>query len=102
MTKLTSTPYSDKVSILSDFWAEYRFDENYEGYFFTYYDACHMAYLLNRGLMSDSSDNIVSLAINEAYNALLDGLSIDSDTGFKTVDDLMEASPNEEVASVGE
>jgi hypothetical protein len=100
MTELTSTPYSDKVSILSDFWANYRFDNNYEGYFFTYYDACHMAYLLNRGLMSDSTENIVRLAIDEAYNALLEGLAIESDTGFKTLDEVMEASPNEEVDSV--
>lgn len=100
MTSSTSTPYSDKVAILSDFWSEYRFDTNYEGFFYTYYDACHMAYLLNRGLMTDATDNIVSLSIYEAFSVLLEGLSIDKDTGFKTVSEVMEASPNEEVESV--
>lgn len=100
MTKSTLTPYSDKVAILARFWADYRFDTNYEGYFYTYYDACHMAYLLEANLMSDLTDNIVSLSIDEAFESLLDGLSIETDTGFATVEDVMDASPNEEVESV--
>jgi len=100
MTDSTLTPYSSQVAILSEFWANYRFDSNYEGFFYGYYDACHMAYLIHSDLMTDNTDLIVSLAIKEAFDSLLDGLSIETDTGFATLDSVMEASPNEEVASV--
>lgn len=100
MTKSTLTPYSSKVAILASFWSSYRYDVNYEGFFYQYYDACHMAYLLTSDLMSDNTENIVRLSIIEAFDSLLDGLSIETDTGFLTLDAVMDASPNEEVESV--
>ena len=100
MTDSTLTTYFNKVAILSEFWKEHRFDTSYEGFFYRYYDVCHTAYLLNNELVSDLTDNIISLAIAEAFSELIDGLSIESDTGFTTVEELMNASPNEDVENI--
>lgn len=91
------TNYTDKVKILSQFFADYRDEPLYADYFVTYLTACHMAYLLDHELMSDLTENIVRMSIEEAFDELLDGFNIESGK-FTELDQVFNASPNREVA----
>lgn len=86
-----------KYKLLSDFWQEFRYDMDYADYFDTWYNACHTASLIMDNLVIDDSGLIIPISIDRAYAELLQGLGIDIHQEISSVEQLMEASPNEEI-----
>jgi hypothetical protein len=86
MTENTTT-FDNKVGILADFWIAYKSDTEFAD-FIEYSD---LGLPLAYALANDIVDNTprAELFINETWDLLLSGLEID-DTGFESLDDLLE------------
>ena len=83
------TPYSDRCDILSDFWMNYRNDEAFDE-FVQYNDlGLPLAYMISSGLVSSTPQ--AEELVNESFEMLLAVLELE-DTGWDSLDDLLEAS----------
>ncbi len=88
---MDKTPFKTRCSILSELWMDYRHDADFED-FIEYNDlGLPLAYAINEGIV-DKTD-IAQTFINEAFEILLAGLNKD-DTGFETVEDLLDNQGN--------
>lgn len=86
MTDETTTPFSNKVSILADLWLNYKQDEEFED-FLIYNDlGLPLAYAVDNKIVS--STPIAESFIEETFDLLLAGLSI-KDTGFDNLDEIL-------------
>jgi hypothetical protein len=82
------TSYKEKVSILADLWIEYRNDTNFSD-FVEYNDlGLPLAYAIDNAIVE--STDMAANFITETFALLLEALDIEEDTGFETLDDLLE------------
>lgn len=83
-----ATSYENKCAILSEIWLSYRDDEEFED-FISYNDlGLPLAYLLDNNIVKNTPE--AALFIEEAFSLLLAGLEIPEDTGFESLEDLLE------------
>ena len=83
-----STTKEAKINILADLWMDYRGEEQFKD-FMEYNDlGLPLAYLLSNNLVkaTDTAEEFIL----EAFDVLLAGLNIEEDTGFETLDDLLD------------
>lgn len=83
-----TTPISVKADILSDLWLGYRNDEEFAD-FCDYNDlGLPLAYAISNGIvpLTDSASKFVE----ETFALLLAGLEIEEDSGYESLDDLLE------------
>lgn len=86
MTETTSTLYSNKVSILSELWMNYRNDTEFQD-FIEYNDlGLPLAYAIEQDIVKSS--DLAQKFIEETFDLFLAGLDT-SDTGFETLDDVL-------------
>lgn len=81
-----TTPYSNRIDILSDLWLNYRDEPDFED-FVGYNDlGLPMSFLLANAIVkgTPAAENFV----NETFELLLAGLNTE-DTGFESLDDLL-------------
>lgn len=84
------TPKETKITILADLWMDYRGDEEFKD-FVEYNDlGLPLAYLLDNKLVTATST--AEAFVLEAFELLLAGLNIQEDTGFETLDDLLDSA----------
>ncbi len=77
-----------KISILADLWMDYRGEEQFKD-FMEYNDlGLPLAYLISNGLVK--ANETAEGFVLEAFDVLLAGLNIKEDTGFETLDDLLD------------
>lgn len=82
----STTSYENKLSILADFWLNYKNDEDYED-FFEYNDiGLPLAYLLSNEIVSGSDK--AEKFINETFGLFLEGLEV-KDQGFESLDEIL-------------
>jgi hypothetical protein len=82
-----STPFSVKCEILGELWLSYRTDEEYQD-FVEYNDlGLPLAYAIAEKIVQPSGE--AERFINESWAMLLAGLEVE-DTGFDSIDDLLE------------
>ena len=85
---MNETTLANKTEILSDIWLNYRNDSEFED-FIQYNDlGLPLAYAINAGIVV-ISDRATEF-INETFALLLAGLDIQEDTGFESLDDILQ------------
>lgn len=93
MTEPTTTPYSDKCSILGELWISYRDEEQFED-FISYNDiGMPLAYMIAEGIVD--SNNLAEQFILETWDLLLEALDID-DIGFESLEQMLDQVEDEE------
>lgn len=87
MTEATTTPFSDKVSILADLWMNYRNDVEFVD-FIEYNDiGLPLAYVIDNDIVKTTE--VSTAFIEETFDLLLSALDVE-DTGFESLDDILE------------
>lgn len=85
-----ATSYENKCAILSDLWLNYRDDPEFID-FYEYNDiGLPLAYILDAKIVE--STTMAEAFIEETFSLLLAGLEIEEDTGFESLEDLLEDS----------
>jgi len=88
MSETHTTHYSDKCNILADLWLNYRGDNNFAD-FVDYNDlGLPLAYSIAENVVV--STDLAEVFINETFDLLLGAVGIEEDTGFDTLDDVLE------------
>jgi hypothetical protein len=83
-----ATSYENKCAILSELWLNYRDDEDFVD-FVEYNDlGLPLAYALDAKIVE--STPMAQGYIEETFDLLLAGLEIEEDTGFESIDELLE------------
>lgn len=83
---MDTTTYSNKTSILSDLWINYKTDEEFQD-FVEYNDlGLPLAYAIDHEIVK--STEIAQRFIEETFDLLLGALEVE-DTGFETLDELL-------------
>lgn len=89
-TELTSdkeTTFESKCAILAELWMDYRDDPQFED-FIQYNDlGLPLGYAVYTTMVEPK--DIAIRMINESFDVLLAGLGIDEDTGFDTLEDIL-------------
>lgn len=87
MTETTTTPFSDKASILADLWVNYRNETDFVD-FIEYNDlGLPLAYAISNDIVKTT--DLATKFIEETFDLLLGALEVE-DTGFETLDDILE------------
>lgn len=87
MTETTTTPFSDKASILADLWVNYRNEADFVD-FIEYNDlGLPLAYAISNDIVKTT--DLATKFIEETFDLLLGALEVE-DTGFETLDDILE------------
>ena len=82
------TSFDNKCEILADIFINYRDDEEFTD-FREYNDlGLPLAYAIANGIVSKTSK--AETFIGETFALLLAGLGIDEDTGFESIEDLLD------------
>ncbi len=82
------TPFEIKCDILSDLWMEYRDDQEFMD-FIQYNDiGLPLAYFIANKIVSNTT--ISQQFIEETWSLFLGTLGITEDTGFETLDDILD------------
>lgn len=86
-----TTPFETKVDMLADLWLNFRGEEEFED-FIEYNDlGLPLSYMLMTEMVSyDGIDDNARKMIDETFSLLLAGFDIDEDTGFNSLEDLLE------------
>lgn len=83
---MDTTTYSNKTSILSDLWINYKNDEEFQD-FVEYNDlGLPLAYAIDHEIVK--STETAQRFIEETFDLLLGALEVE-DTGFETLDELL-------------
>ena len=83
-----ATTLKDKCDILAEIWMSYRDDDEFAD-FVEYNDlGLPLAYAISSGIV-EATDRAESF-IEESFALLLAGLDIESDTGFETLEDVLD------------
>ena len=86
MSDTTTTPFSNKASILAELWMNHRADEEFRD-FVEYNDlGLPLAYAIAENVVSVSDK--AKLFIEETFDVLIAGLEME-DTGFDSLDELL-------------
>lgn len=84
------TTFQDKASILADLWLNYRQDVEFAD-FIEYNDiGLPLAYAIANDIVATTP--IATNFVEETFSLLLEGLDVEEDTGFETLDGLLESS----------
>jgi hypothetical protein len=87
---MAETPFSKRCEILGRLWIEYRGEEEFDD-FIEYNDiGLPFAYIISNDLGEPTKTG--KAFINETWDLFLGTLGIKEDTGFETLDDVLEAS----------
>lgn len=87
------TPYSDICTILGDLWLDYRGDDAFSD-FIDYNDiGLPLAYCIAEGVVSNAP--LAEQYIMETWELLLESLGVE-DTGYESLEDLLESAVEEE------
>lgn len=82
-----TTTFTNKASILSDLWLNYRDDSEFQD-FVEYNDlGLPLAYAFDAGIVPET-ETLVAF-VSETFDVLLAGLSLE-DSGFEILDDLLD------------
>jgi hypothetical protein len=85
---MNETTFENKTQILADLWLNFRDDEEFAD-FVEYNDlGLPLAYALNAGIVKPT-DRARGF-IDETFTLLLAGLEIEEDTGFDSLNDLLQ------------
>jgi hypothetical protein len=86
---MNSTSYTDKCAILADLWLNYRSDEEFQD--FTEYNdlGLPLAYAIDNDIVK--STEMAQRFVEETFDLLLASLEVE-DSGFETLNDLLEIS----------
>lgn len=83
------TTFADKTQILADLWLNYRQDEEFTD-FIEYNDiGLPLAYAIANDIVKTTE--IATNFIEETFDLLLEGLNIEEDTGFDSLDSLLDS-----------
>lgn len=83
-----ATTFDNKCAILADIFINYKDDEEFAD-FREYNDlGLPLAYAIDGGIVSKTDK--AEIFINETFDLLLAGLSIEEDTGFESIEDLLD------------
>lgn len=81
------TTFENKCAILAELWMDYRDDPQFQD-FIQYNDlGLPLGYAVYTTMVEPK--DIAIRMINESFDVLLAGLGIDSDTGFDTLEDIL-------------
>lgn len=84
---MSETSFYDKAAILAELWLNYRQDEEFQD-FVEYNDlGLPLAYAVDNDIVV-VTEKVVGF-IEETFALLLDGLDVE-DTGFETLDDILD------------
>jgi hypothetical protein len=84
---MNQTDFMTRCRILADLWMDYRGEPEFED-FVQYNDlGLPLAYAISEGIVEKT--DIATNFVNEAFDILLGALGIE-DTGFNTLDDLLD------------
>jgi hypothetical protein len=84
----SQTPFETKAEILADLWLNYRSDAEFTD-FIEYNDiGLPLAYAIANDIVKTT--DVATRFIEETFALLLEGLDIDDDTGFDSLDDLLD------------
>lgn len=84
----SNTPFDTKVKILSDFYYHHRDDKQFKD-FFEYNDlGLPLAYFVTEELAYLSNEG--EIYIDETFNLLLEALGHEDDTGFESLDEILD------------
>jgi len=86
----TVTDISDKIEILAEIWKYHREDENFIDFCNLNDVALPLAYFLDAELATISE--LGNQYIEETFKALLTRLGIDEDTGFESLEEMLDLS----------
>lgn len=87
-SKSPTTPFSNKCQILGDLWMSYRDNEDFID-FIEYNDlGLPLAYALANSIVKPTP--LAEGFINESFFLFLESLGIESDTGFESLDELLD------------
>jgi hypothetical protein len=82
-----ATTFENKVAILGSIWMDYRDDVEFAD-FIEYNDlGLPLAYAITGGIVQSTPQ--AEKFVNETFDLLLAGLSIEEDTGFEDIEDLL-------------
>lgn len=82
------TTFEDRAAILSELWIDYRNDENFTD-FIDYNDlGLPLAYAISEGIVERT--DLAARFVDETFELLLEGLELAEDTGFESLDDMLE------------
>lgn len=85
---MNETPINIRADILADLWLNYRTDEEFQD-FIEYNDlGLPLAYALSSGIIQPNEK--VNAFVNETFLLLLAGMEIEEDTGFDSLDDIVD------------
>ena len=83
-----ATSFESQTQILADLWMDYRGDTDFQD-FIEYNDlGLPLAYVIANGIVDSSP--LSKSYIEETFDLLLASLEIEEDTGFETLDELLE------------
>ena len=84
------TDFESMCEILSEFWAEYRDDENLKE--FTDYNdlGLPLAYFINENIVISTPAS--EAYINESFNFLVAALGIDDKVSYESIDEMFDAA----------
>jgi hypothetical protein len=91
MSDNTATQYADKLAILGYLWTNYKGDPEFVD-FIEYNDlGLPLAYAIDNGIVKSS--DLAQRFVEETFDLLLAGLDVE-DTGFETLDDILDSAVN--------
>lgn len=89
MTENINTPFEKRCEILADLWLNYKNDVSFSD-FMEYNDlGLPLAYALSNGILDYSASEKAQPFVNEAWDLLLSGLSVE-DIGYASLNDLLD------------
>lgn len=90
---MTETTFEDKTSILADLWLNYRRDVDFAD-FIEYNDiGLPLAYAISESIVE--STEIAARFVEETFSLLLEGLGIEEDAGFETLEDMIKLAEDD-------
>jgi len=91
---MSKTPFSNKCEILGQLWMDYRGDEEFQD-FVEYNDlGLPLAYLIHTDLVTVNENGISY--IDETFNLLCEGVGVDLDGEYESLNELMTFEEEEE------
>ncbi len=82
------TKFEDRCGILAEIWLNYRDDEEFAD-FIEYNDlGLPLAYAISAGIVEGTEK--AEGFVNETFDLLLASLDVEGDTGFETLEDLLQ------------
>lgn len=89
-----ATTFDNKCAILADLWLNYKDNEDLQD-FIEYNDlGLPLAYVIHTGLATVNDEGIIY--VDETFNLLCNGLGVDLDGEYESLNELMELQEDDE------